>query len=54
MPEATTEYVVQKGDSLYSISRAFYENEEMVGAICELNGITNVHLIFEGQTLKLP
>lgn len=52
--EATTEYVVQKGDSLYSISRAFYENEEMVVAICELNGITNVHLIFEGQTLKLP
>lgn len=54
LPEATTEYVVQKGDSLYSISRAFYENEEMVDAICERNGITNVHLIFEGQTLKLP
>ena len=54
LPEATKEYVVQKGDSLYSISRAFYENEEMVDAICERNGITNVHLIFEGQTLKLP
>lgn len=53
--ETTPEvYVVKKGDSLYSISRAIYENEDMVESICELNGITNLHLIFEGQKLKLP
>ena len=47
-------YVVQKGDSLYSICRAVYENEDMVGQICELNGITNINLIYEGQKIKLP
>lgn len=47
-------YVVQKGDSLYSISRTVYENEDMVDAICELNGLNNINLIYEGQKLKLP
>ncbi len=49
-----TNYVVKKGDSLIAISRAIYENEEMVLPICELNDISNFHLIFEGQNLKLP
>lgn len=52
--DAPEYYVVKKGDSLYSISRALYENEDMVGPLCDLNEITNLHLIFEGQTLKLP
>lgn len=47
-------YTVKKGDSLYSISRTVYENEDMVDEICEVNGLTNIHLIYEGQNLKLP
>lgn len=47
-------YVVQKGDSLFSISRKLYENEDMVERISQLNGITNYNLIYEGQKLKLP
>lgn len=47
-------YTVKKGDNLFAISRAVYENENMVEQICELNGITNINLIYEGQTLNLP
>lgn len=47
-------YVVQAGDSLYSISRRFYGTESMVSQIQELNGLSNADLIKEGQTLKLP
>ena len=47
-------YVVEAGDSLYSISRKFYGTESMVGRIQELNGLSNADLIKEGQTLLLP
>ncbi len=47
-------YVVQAGDSLYSISRKFYGTESMVSQIQELNGLSNADLIKEGQTLNLP
>ncbi len=47
-------YVVKAGDSLYSISRRFYGNEEMAQVIKEINGIENADLIKEGQELLLP
>lgn len=47
-------YVVQAGDSLYSISRRFYGTESMVSRIQEMNNLTNADLIKEGQTLILP
>lgn len=47
-------YVVEAGDSLYSISRKFYGTEAMVSKIQELNGLSNADLIKEGQSLILP
>lgn len=47
-------YTVKKGDSLLSISRAVYENENMVEQICTLNGLQNTNMIYEGQKLKMP
>lgn len=47
-------YIVEPGDSLYSISRKFYGTEAMVSKIQELNGLSNADLIKEGQSLLLP
>ena len=47
-------YVVQKGDSLLSISRKLYQTDAMVDKICAANGIQNLDVIYEGQKLKLP
>lgn len=53
-PTASSYYTVKKGDSLLSISRAVYENENMVEQICALNGLQNTNMIYEGQKLKMP
>ena len=47
-------YIVEAGDSLYSISRKFYGTEAMVAKIQELNGLSNADLIKEGQSILLP
>lgn len=47
-------YIVQKGDSLVSISRAIYQRSDMVQRICELNHIEDMNKIIEGQKLLLP
>jgi len=47
-------YVVQKGDSLLSVSQAVYGTESKVEEICELNGIEDMDMIYEGQKLLLP
>lgn len=47
-------YTVKRGDTLYTISQAIYGDVSKVQEICELNDISNVHLIYEGQILKLP
>lgn len=52
-PTASSYYTVKKGDSLLSISRAVYENENMVEQICALNGLQNTNMIYEGQKLKM-
>ncbi|MCC8017110.1 MAG: LysM peptidoglycan-binding domain-containing protein [Lachnospiraceae bacterium] len=47
-------YVVQKGDNLMAISQAVYNTTEKVDEICALNGIEDMNMIYEGQTLLLP
>lgn len=50
-PSGTAIYQVGRGDTLASISARF---NTTVGAIVQLNGITNPNLIFVGQRLLVP
>lgn len=47
-------YVVQKGDTLDSISMKLYGNTSQVEAICKMNGLSDGNLIYIGQKLLLP
>lgn len=47
-------YTVQKGDTLLKISRRFYNNADMIEAICELNQIENPNDIMQQQKILLP
>lgn len=47
-------YVVQKGDTLYSIARRFYGSGNNWKTIAELNGITDPSKLRVGQQLTLP
>ena len=47
-------YVVEKGDTLASISKKVYGDIARVPDICELNGLEDGNLIFIGQKLLLP
>lgn len=51
---ATDYYIVQKGDTLMTISRDLYGTTAFADEICELNGIEDSDLIYVGQKLKLP
>ena len=48
------EYIVEKGDTLASISKKIYGNVSHVDAICNANGLEDGNLIFIGQKLLLP
>ena len=48
------EYVVEKGDTLASISKKIYGDITHVDAICNANGLEDGNLIFIGQKLLLP
>lgn len=50
-PEA---YIVQKGDTLESISREKYGDISRIDEICKLNGLEDGNLIIIGQKLLLP
>jgi serine/threonine protein phosphatase PrpC len=54
MLQFPTEYVVQKGDTLYQISRMFYNDHTMYTAIMEANEIEDPDHIKEGQALIIP
>lgn len=47
-------YIVQKGDTLATISRKAYGDASHVEAICKMNGLEDGNLIFIGQKLLLP
>ena len=47
-------YIVEKGDTLDSISIKIYGDASHVDAICKMNGLTDGNLIFIGQKLLLP
>lgn len=47
-------HIIQKGETLISISKAYYGDESQVRTICELNGITNSDKIQVGQKIVLP
>lgn len=47
-------YTVQKGDSLFAISREFYGSGWDYYKIVRANRIKNPDLIFPGQVLKIP
>ena len=46
-----TTYVVQPGDTLFRLSLRFNTS---VSALAQANGISNVNLIYVGQTLTIP
>ena len=47
-------HTIQAGETLISISKAYYGNDSMVQTICELNGIANSDNIQVGQKIILP
>lgn len=47
-------YIVEKGDTIASISRKIYGDISRVEEICELNGLEDGNLIMIGQKLLLP
>lgn len=47
-------YIVQRGDTLATISRKFYGDTSYVKAIERMNGLTNGDFIYIGQKLLLP
>ena len=47
-------YIVEKGDTLATISKKVYGDISHVEAICKMNGLEDGNLIFIGQKLLLP
>lgn len=47
-------YIVEKGDTLVTISKKVYGDGTHVDAICKMNGLEDGNLIFIGQKLMLP
>ncbi len=52
--EASGSYIVQKGDTLLSISRKIYGNDRYIKEICRLNNIDDINMIYEGEKILLP
>lgn len=48
------QYTLKAGETLYSVSMKFYNSEEMIEEIKELNEIEDVYAIPVGKVLKLP
>ncbi|MGQ9501560.1 MAG: LysM peptidoglycan-binding domain-containing protein [Anaerolineae bacterium] len=51
LPPTPTRYVVQRGDTLYSIARRFGVS---IWQLASLNNIPNINLIYVGQVLTIP
>ena len=50
-PPSGNVYIVQRGDTLYSIARRYGKS---VTAIADANHLVSIHLIFVGQRLVIP
>ncbi|MDT2759578.1 aggregation-promoting factor [Enterococcus xiangfangensis] len=50
---AAESYTVQSGDTLSKISVKFAGDNSLVDSIAKENNISNIHMIFEGQTLTI-
>lgn len=53
-PSEGNYYTVKKGDTLAGISRKMYGTASKVKDICNINNISDVNLIIEGQKIILP
>lgn len=53
-PAASGTYIVQKGDTLLSISRRIYGNDRHIKEICQLNNIEDSDKIYAGEKILLP
>lgn len=53
-PAAGSTYVVQKGDTIYSIARKTYGDTKKVKAIIDLNHLADPNKLQVGQKLQLP
>ncbi len=53
-PVTENVYIVQKGDTLATISREKYGDTSHIDEICKMNGLEDGNLIFIGQKLLLP
>ncbi|MGX7205878.1 aggregation-promoting factor [Enterococcus pingfangensis] len=50
---AAESYTVQSGDTLSKISVKFAGDNSLIDSIAKENNISNIHMIFEGQTLTI-
>lgn len=51
--QAAESYTVKSGDTLSTISQQFAGNNSLVNTIAAANGISNVNMIYAGQTLTI-
>lgn len=53
-PNERAYYIVEKGDTLYSIAVKLYNDPDKMNDIISLNNITNINYVEEGKKLLLP
>lgn len=52
--DAGIRYTVRRGDTLVNICIGLYDSQDYMDLICEMNGIDDPDLIYEGMVLELP
>lgn len=53
-PDAQQSYTIRRGDTLIGLCRKFYGDSSLYPKLAAYNGIANPHMIFDGNTLKIP
>lgn len=54
IPAATKNYMVEKGETLYSICKKLYGNADNINTIIELNNLESADAIYYGKNLIVP
>lgn len=54
LPNESSYYIVEKGDTLYSIAVKLYNDPDKMNDIISLNNIENINYVEEGKKLLLP